>query len=136
MVRVVVRGSTVVVVGTGAERDGAPDRLVLWNSTNGGKTFRQQLLDPGLDADVVELVALKSGFALVSSRIEQTSRPVLLLSEDGASWREQPVSAVHLSVGEGAGPAGALADGDDLWLLIRTTNSVGAGTRLVVQSTR
>lgn len=136
MARVVVRGSTVIVVGIGAERDGAPDRLVLWHSTNGGKTFRQQLLDPSLDTDVPELVALKSGFALVSSRIEQTSRPVLLLSEDGASWRERPVSAVSLSPGEGAGPAGVLADGDDLWLLIRTTNSVGAGTRLVVQSTR
>lgn len=94
------------------------------------------MLDPSLDTDVPELVALKSGFALVSSRIEQTSRPVLLLSEDGASWRERPVSAVSLSPGEGAGPAGVLADGDDLWLLIRTTNSVGAGTRLVVQSTR
>lgn len=136
MTRIVTRGAAVVVLGTGVVREGESERLLVWHSMNGGKSFRGQLLEPSLDTTDQQVVVLESGFAIVSSRIDQTSRPVLLLSDDGASWREQPVSTVSLLPGEGAGPAGALADGDDLSLLIRTTNSAGAGTRFVVQPTR
>ena len=136
MAQVVVRGSTVVVAGTGTEHEGAPTRLVLWHSVDGGKTFRQQLLAPALVADEPIVVALKSGFALLTFRIEGTSRPVLMLSGDGATWREHQLSTVTPGPHEGAMVRGALADGDDLWLLVQTTNSAGAGSRLVVQPTR
>ena len=136
MTQIVTRGTTVIVLGTGAVREESREQLVVWCSTDGGRTFRRQLLDPGLDTADQQVVVLRSGYAILSYRIEQAGRPVMLLSDGGATWREQPMSAVTLAPGEGAGPAGALVEGDDLRVLIRTTNSVGAGTRFVVQPSR
>lgn len=139
---VAVRGSTIVVLGTGAQTSKtaktskAPTQLVSWHSADGGRTWRQQLLDPALYTERFSLVALTSGFAVLSHTVEITSRPALLLSDDGLGWRSQPMTAVTLPPGEGATVDGAVADGDDLRLLIRTTNRAGAGSRLVVQPTR
>ena len=103
-----------------------------------GRTWRQQLLDPALETreGVTSLVALDTGFALVGERVEGTSRPVVLVSDDGAAWRDLPLVAGGPGPGEGAVAPSAVGDGDDLWLLLRTTNHAGAGSRLVVQLTR
>lgn len=137
MSQVAVRGSTVVAIGSGTDREGAPRQLVAWRSSDGGRSWRQQRLDPTLVADSDhQLVATTGGFAVLADRIEGTSFPVLLLSEDGAAWREHPVSAVGRAPGEGVIVVDATADGDDLRLLVRTVNRAGAGTRLLVQPTR
>ena len=138
MDHVAVRGSTVVVIGTGAASKGGPSRLVVWHSSDGGRTFRQQIMDQALGSeDVVTTVsALRSGFAITAERIEGTSRPVVLLSADGASWRDLPLTVGVPGPGVGAVIGYAAGVDDDLWLLIRTTNRAGAGTRLLVQPTR
>ena len=138
MDRLAVRGATVVVVGSGAVSEGAPTQLVSWRSADGGRTWTQRLLDPTLETDdgATILIALRTGFALIAATVDGTSRPVLLLSDDGATWRNQPASAVTRGPGEGAGVASAVASGDDLWLLGRTVNRAGSGSRLVVQPTR
>lgn len=59
-----------------------------------GRTFRQQIMEHALEAEDVEatVTALRSTFAIIYERIEGTSRPVVLLSADGASWRELPLT--------------------------------------------
>lgn len=138
MDRVAVRGSTVVAVGTGSTSKGTPARLVSWRSADGGRTWTQQLLDPALETrdGVTSLVALQSGFALIGERVEGTSRPVVLVSDDGVAWRDLPLAAGGPGPSEGAVASSAVGDGDDLWLLLWTTNHAGAGSRLVVQPTR
>ncbi len=138
MDHVAVRGTTVVVIGTGAASRGGPSRLVVWHSSDGGRTFRQQIMDQALESeDVVTTVsALRSGFAITAERIEDVSRPVVLLSADGASWRELPLTVGVPGPGVGAIVGDADGVGDDLWILVRTTNHAGAGTRLLVQPTR
>lgn len=144
MDQVVVRGSTVVVLGTGATAQGSPTVPVVWRSADRGRTWRQQLLDAAHTGGVTmesrnntaRLVALRSGFAVVGEKIDGTSRPVAFLSEDGAAWRPLELTSTAGGPGSGTIPQGALADGDDLWLLVRTTNAAGAGTRVVVQPTR
>jgi hypothetical protein len=133
-----VRGSTVVAVGTGASADGAPSRLVVWHSIDAGKTFRQRIMDQALQSEdvVTTVTALRSGFAITAERVEGTSRPVVLLSADGATWRDLPLTVGSPGPGEGAVVGDAVGLDDDLWLLIRTTNRVGAGSRLLVQPTR
>lgn len=136
MSQVVARGSTVVALGTGAVKDGDPAQLVVWRSADGGRTWHHQLLAAELQTDIVTLVALSSGFGVIASRVDETTRPVLLLSDDGTSWRDHPVDTVPQQPGEGAQVVDAVPDGDDLQLLVRTTNRLGAGTRVVVQPTR
>ena len=137
MDHVAVRGSTVVVIGTGATSKGGPSRLVVWHSTDGGRTFRQQIMDRALESeDVVMTVStLRSGFAITAERIEGTSRPAVLLSTDGATWRDLPLTGGVPGPDDGAVVAHTAGAGDDLWLLLRTTNRLGAGTRLLVQPT-
>lgn len=79
---------------------------------------------------------LRSGFALVADEVEGTNFPALMVSVDGASWRERPLSSLDRTPGEGVVIAGAAADGDDLRLLARAVNRFGAGTRLVTEPTR
>lgn len=138
MREVVVRGSTVVVVGTGTPREGAPARLAVWRSTDGGRSWQQQLMAPtlGTGSGDYRLVSLAGGFALIADEVEGTSFPVLMLSADGVSWRERSLSSLDRKLGEGVVVGGAVADGDDLWLLARAVNRFGAGTRLVGEPTR
>lgn len=137
MEHVAVRGSTVVVIGTGAVGEAGPSRPVIWHSTDGGESFRQQVLDQEIEAEdaVTTVSALRSGFAVTAERIAGTSRPVVLLSADGATWRDLPLTVGVRGPDEGAVIGDAAGVGDDLWLLVRTTNRAGAGTRLLVQPT-
>lgn len=63
-------------------------------------------------------------------------RLVVLVSADGATWRDLTLTVGVPGPGVGAVVADADGVGDDLWLLLRTTNRLGAGTRLLVQPTR
>ena len=80
--------------------------------------------------------ALRSGFAITSEQ-DRGHEPaggaaVRGRRHAGATSRRPSVSP---DTDEGAVVGDAVGAGDDLWLLLRTTNRAGAGTRLLVQPT-